>query len=262
MPHFQFYADESGTHDNSRILSVGGFLFEENSAVEFSHDWREQLKKRDIDYFRMSELTHPHNNKYSDWSDEELLKFEKSLIEAIATHALAGFAVSFSERDFSKVEFPSITGSSKLVVRSYSFCIGHILGQIRRWADTQGLDGDISYIFEAGHQHQGHANSYIGNVSREELRIAKDKALAGLKRIYRFHDYGFRDKSEALPLQAGDLLAWLWRNATQKRIDNKSERKDLIELRKVIYLKTDYLDRRQLEHTARLMTQLFRQVGL
>ncbi len=60
------YVDESGTHDSSPVMSVGGFIFKKRKASEFSRRWGAYLRAKDVPYFHMAEVNSvgPHGVVY------------------------------------------------------------------------------------------------------------------------------------------------------------------------------------------------------
>src|SRR4051794_29762848 len=49
------YFDESGTDDQSSILSMGGYVGKANQWVEFERNWKELLARRSIECFHLTD---------------------------------------------------------------------------------------------------------------------------------------------------------------------------------------------------------------
>jgi hypothetical protein len=84
-------------------------------------------------------------------------------------------------------------------VSAYNWCLNDCLMMIRRWADENSFDGEIAYLFEAGHASQGEANFCMDFTFKDP--VAKQMARLG--------NYGFGDKEKNPLLQSADMLAWL-----------------------------------------------------
>jgi Protein of unknown function (DUF3800) len=208
----EVYIDESGSHDRSPVLSVGGYVFEKNAAVEFDRDWKTALDAAELPYFRMSACAHlmePFEKKTIDEADE----IERALIKLTKEKALYGFVVSLSEE-----EYKSIGPKHEGLGSAYSFCLRQYLIAVRSWINSSGFTGKIAYFFESGHQHQGEAGVIMERVFKRPH----------LREEYRYSAHAFADKADARPLQAADLLAWQWNtDARRKRKGVRVTRKDL-----------------------------------
>lgn len=64
------------------------------------------------------------------------------------------------------------------------------------------------------------------------------------------------------PLQAADLLAWLWRNAVMKAMKDEPERKDLTALRRKLSIETFRLGSQYLRAEKSLINGLLRCAGV
>jgi len=208
----EFYVDESGTHDDSEILSVAGYLFEKSRAIEFDEEWKKVLDDEGLPYFRMSACAHqtePFENK----SIPECDMIERKIIALTKDKSIFGFAINLNE-----TEYDSIGPKHSDVGSAYSFCLRQCLTAIRSWVRESGFDGEIAYFFEAGHRHQSEAGRIMERVFRES-RLRAD---------YRYSAHAFADKAKTRPLQAADLLAWQWHtDARRKRAGVRVTRKDL-----------------------------------
>lgn len=54
MAFLECYFDESGSHDGSPALSLGGYLFEKESCKTLDLGWKAVLDRYCLPYFRMS----------------------------------------------------------------------------------------------------------------------------------------------------------------------------------------------------------------
>jgi hypothetical protein len=64
------YLDESGTHDDSPIMLMGGFLASAKQWTRFNRKWRSFLKSSHLDYCHGKELVH-RTKQFKGWSPEK-----------------------------------------------------------------------------------------------------------------------------------------------------------------------------------------------
>ena len=207
------YFDESGTHQGSPITCVAGYVFKRQDALRFSRSWGKVLRANGLPYFRMSECAHGFGH-FTDKSMEERVRVETKLIELVKLRALFGIAITVCESDFVKVASPA--GSP------YALCLLWCLTGISAWIAKYKFKGKISYFFEAGHPRQPLVNRAMHELSSK----------AALREEIKYHSHVFAGKNEARPLQAADLLAWLWFKDRKDQLLGtwKDHRKDLTSL--------------------------------
>lgn len=262
------FVDESGTHEGSPVMTIGGVIFRKRQASEFSRKWSAYLRAKRVPYFHMADVTHPRNTIYDGWSNKQLIDFEKKLIRMVADHAEAGFAVSVSEVDYYSHFGDKIGGwySADTLGEAYSYLLRFSVSESTHWAMSSNFDGRISYFFEAGHRHQSQANrilSVVLNPPSEELR-KRYPEFASINRESRsrYFSHTFVDKKDAPPLQAADLLPWLWRNAIMKAMDGKQERLDLTALRRAIPIRSVHVGHHYMKKQRRYMEEVLMLAGL
>jgi Protein of unknown function (DUF3800) len=207
------YYDESGTHSNSSIICVAGYLFAPEQRQRFDQEWMEVLKAYNLPYFRMSECAHAAGAFRGRKNICALVA--KQLIGIIKRRAELGMATSISETDY--VEH--IPSEWRLMMGSaYSWCIRWAMGLVRDWVERHNFQGTISYFFESGHQHQAWTNRWL----RETF------GRMGPTDSHRYVSHTFASKvptidspTPVFALQAADLLAWQYR--TQKRRESEGK---------------------------------------
>jgi hypothetical protein len=98
---------------------------------------------------------------------------------------------------------------------AYSFaCLQMFLG-VKEWSDTNDFQGEVSYFFESGAEHQSEANAFIG-------KIFKDSQM---KIDFRYSLHKFADKVSPGQLQCADLLAWHWFTYNQRKQAGQLEKR-------------------------------------
>ena len=189
------YVDESGTHDDSPMLAVGGYVFKREQAGRFSRDWQKVLDRYGLPAAHMTDAVHcAADYKRARMTMNDCIECNRSLIENIKRRTMFGFGVSVDPR-----KYEEIVGSEKNAPSAYSFCLMGCLTIIRRWIERNAFKGHFAYVFEAGHNRQGEASRFIGDAI-----LVSDRS----KERHRYASHNFIDKKLALPLQAADMLAW------------------------------------------------------
>ncbi|HKH80902.1 MAG TPA: DUF3800 domain-containing protein [Methylovirgula sp.] len=193
------YFDESGSHDGSPVLSVGGYLFEKEQCKALDLEWKAVLDFYRLPYFRMSACAH-NQEPFDHLSPQECIDAEKAVITLINQYALLGLGVIVNEADYNTwFEGQNSAGTA------YSFCCWQILAGIRTWIIRNQFQGEIAYFFEAGHASKPEANALMHRIfSNPQLRAA-----------YRYVGHSFVDKEKVRPVQTADILAW--QQATQMK---------------------------------------------
>lgn len=252
----QVFIDESGTHDRSPCMAIGGLVFKKHKATEFSRRWRAILKGRRVPYFRMADVTHPQQGPFKDWSPADLLELEKKLIALLGRYAEHGFAVSLNEDDFIETMSEELweMSSESLIGHAYTYCLRRALTSVGSWVGQSRFEGKISYFFEAGHKHQSNAHDIISKAYGK----AYLQPRFGLPPIYdyKYAAHAFVQKGDFPPIQGADLIAWLWRNSSMKLLKGKPERQDMTALREALSLETVHLNRSDLQRQNALFSSL------
>lgn len=209
----EVYVDESGTHAGSDVMVVAGYIFRRTNARRFQADWARILRREGIPYFHMTDCA-TGNGHFKNWSVERRLNLEKKLIALTKRDSAFGFAIGLRPSAFNR----ALPGT----VAPYSFLLNHCLLTCQRWAINNDFKNRFAYFFEAGHASQGQASEIMSNITAtEHVRAAAQ-----------YHSHSFIPKDGAAPLQAADLLAWLSRNAIEKREAGKVPRKDFLALKR------------------------------
>ena len=125
----EVYVDESGTHENSPMLTVAGYLFERQQARRFSRDWQKALDGIPLDVAHQTDCANG-NGSYSNLSMEQRIKSEMLLIENIKRRTRFGFGVSVDPNAYSR-----IVGKEGNAPSAYTYALQSCFVMIRRWAD-------------------------------------------------------------------------------------------------------------------------------
>lgn len=209
------YFDESGSHDDSPILCLAGFVINRESDDRLCEEWQKMLGDFGLPFFHMSDCAHG-TRPFDVLSKDDRIKAATRAIALIRESISYGFAVTVNKR-----EFAYIVPKSPHIGSAYSLCVHAILSSVRTWADTIGFQGTISYVFEQGHRSQREANGIMAKIFKSPK----------LRSEYRYAANSFEDKRAVASLQAADIIAWQWFTENKRRLNPvRAPRKDFEEL--------------------------------
>jgi hypothetical protein len=205
------YFDESGSHDGSPVLCVGGYVFEKHACQALDREWKAVLDRYGLPYFHMIDCAQYAPPFKPTIARSECVEVEKAMIKIVHEHSL-GVAVALDEREYNTIFPPPHPFGS-----AYTYCCWLCLTAIYGWIMKSHFEGDIAYFFEAGHSSQAEANRLMNWIFSD----------AGLRGDYRYQSHAFVQKEKARPVQAADLLVWqhathlkrMMRGGTRPRLD-------------------------------------------
>jgi hypothetical protein len=195
ISRYQVFLDESGSHAGAEALCVAAYLFEQEACAKLDAEWRTTLSDFDLPYFHMVDCVH-RIDPFDRLNKEQAVEVEKRMISIIRTHMTLGTAVTVDEYEYNR------WAARREVGTAYSYCCWMTVSMINAWMDVNGLDGELTYYFEAGHQ----------SASQFNLIMSEVAGRSDVKRRYRHVSHSFVEKREVRPIQAPDILAWLHAN--------------------------------------------------
>src|SRR5947208_1882062 len=111
------YFDESGTHSESPIVAVAGFLAPQERWIEYEAKWSRLLEKWGLSDFHMADYEN-RQGVYATLANPARVELLASLIEVIAATAWVGIAVALVKADYAAIsKAENVTFGSE-----YSFC--------------------------------------------------------------------------------------------------------------------------------------------
>jgi hypothetical protein len=142
------------------------------------------------------------------------IQAQTDAIEIIREETAIGFAVTISNAEYSELlKEIEPEGSTS----PYTICLTACLAMVSNWAKESNFEGDLAYFFEAGHKDQAFANKQMTSVFQNKQ----------VRRATHYASHTFGDKLKYVPLQAADILAWLWGNFAVNRGTGRPLRQDL-----------------------------------
>jgi hypothetical protein len=187
------YCDESGTHLDSEIAVIGGYVSTIEEWCLFFTQWKRLLAHFNIPYIHMKELEH-FQGPYKGWNAEKRWALLTKAYMIIRKRTKAGFASAVRQKDFISVvpkQMQTFLGGP------YGWCAQAILNQVDEWRRIQRLCTPVSWVFERGHKKN--EAKQVNNLFRE---LTDDAELGMSCATWTFAD------GDLFPLQSADLLAY------------------------------------------------------
>jgi hypothetical protein len=236
----QAYFDESGTHDGSPVMCLAGYLFEKDRCKELDLAWKGALDDYALPFFHMVDCAH-RNEPFDKLSPIDCDIVARKMIALIRSHALFGMGVGFVEGDHKEVmsDMVRIQLPDLPIPRpgtAYSYCCWTALNAIGLCIERNKFEGEVAYIFEAGHQHANEANQILDRIV----------GVPNLPSTLRYATHSFVRKECAKPLQAADILAWHHATDIKKILAGKPRRKDYAALIDEQDVEMKFISREQL----------------
>jgi len=182
------YADESGTHDGSPVVTVGMYIGRPSSWREWTKDWNNA--KKPIKVYHAVDA-HNRDREFKGWTKARRDKLVIGLLPVLARHNLLGVAVGIHMGAFDKAmdghpELKQLFGTPYAACFQWATQI--MLAKLNEARAVQRV-----VIFHECNDYQDQASAAFKWVQRTDMRAV---ALA------------FAGKDEYVPLQAADVLAY------------------------------------------------------
>jgi hypothetical protein len=188
------YFDESTTHDGTKAMCVSGYVFSPEAYRQFDLEWADALARAGVEYWHTVRSIRPRG-PFDGKTQEEVDALAAELRGVIHRHSTIGVVVSVTEDEYDAL---APAGWHEKYGGAYTLCLQWCLAGIGLWAEDNKVEGPFAYFFEAGHAHQGEANTRMNLIYQNPVTRAR----------YHHASHTFADKKLHRGLQAADMLAW------------------------------------------------------
>lgn len=187
----QVYLDES--ERESGVFCVAGWAFAPHQAKKFCKEWSQVFGEYPggMHMRHLGQGTGPFRGIKSAERD----RLMREAVKIIKRRVSAGFAVSCNVKEVERLA-PRVRGLS----HAYPLCCHLSMIAVGQFVSKSSPYESVTYVFEAGHLHQNEAMEFMRNVIQNP----------DVTNAYRYSGHAFLPKSDAVPLQAADMLAWEW----------------------------------------------------
>ena len=197
----QAYVDESGTRNQDTCLVLAGFISPAEEWAAFSNEWQACLDSPpSLRYFKMREAVNNPNGAFQNWRRDAVRNKVRALVEIIKRHAKTAIHCTTPIH-----AFDAILGKDQAApfTNPYIHNFAAIVAGIG-WEAIDQKAEKLEIIFDE----QDKYAPVIKNI----YPLVKQKFDPDLGQILPFEPM-FKSDLDFLPLQAADMLAWLFRNA-------------------------------------------------
>lgn len=210
---FEAYLDESGCDDQSRVLSVGGYIIRSDRARMMDAAWRATLSKHNLPFFHTVDCAHG-NGAFKGMPVEQRAAIQKEFIELAKRHTQYGVAAvaAVGRHEAVKGKIPD----------PYGFCVQSCIGIMMAKMFDHAKGAKLQVFLEAGHSSAPAARAFIDRIFFRKPSTEFSDMLTG---------YSFFKKADLSLLQAADLLVWQSAKRTKDlAFSERPARKDFISL--------------------------------
>ena len=238
------YFDESGTHGDSGVFAIAGYVAAQEDWIRFETDWKRALRRAGISYFHMVEYEN-RRGPFASWSKEKRHEVLGDLLAAIKAHALIGLAGCVVVADFERVFRPALpTGHPYR--DPYIFCLQVGMERIAHYFGPHLPRSEkIACVFEE-------KDKVAHSAARHYEAVKAHNEWGTL-----FGSISFGGKVDYIPLQAADVLAYESRKATMRLVTGGQgrERHSLSILRDGLAHECSYCDAEAMDKLLRQMRE-------
>jgi len=195
------YFDESERAGG--VFCVAGYAFAPPQARKFVKEWA-RLFDGYVGGFHMVDFVH-RRGAFKGLAVTEQGPLLREAVKIINRRMAFGVAVSCN---LAEVELRSPRWMRGFG-HAYPVCCHLCMMALGSLIGDANLRGDVTYVFEAGHPSEPEARDFMKGATESP----------DLKRSYRHRGDSFLPKSDAVPLQAADLLAWEWAKCRDETLE-------------------------------------------
>jgi len=230
---FTAYLDESGTHKESDVVAVAGFISDTSRWKKFSQEWQKALDDYGLEYFHMTDFEN-RQKQFKNWEGQERKNRLNRFLRIIKKHVLysVGWVVP-------RQSFDAIFSDPAKAICGDAYGLAAI-ACVRSSAKIMvSMDSWAEYVLETGAKGRG-ALLWISREGQKDPEWRDNNRMQSLK---------FQDKRRFLPLQAADILAYeLFKHLPNQLM--RGVRKDRYPYRQLATIKKEwhYTDNDELEN--------------
>lgn len=184
------FFDESGTHQQAKVLAVGGWVAAWPEWEDFEYRWNAANKKHGVEVFRFSDCDNSRG-EFKDWKAPQKIALMKDLFRVIDRHEIYGFCAIITMDDYKRV----VQGTGSALEQKHSpyvICEFYLFELICKY-----INHPVRYILEEQPEFKGFGRSAFWE-TRDRFPQWTDKMV----------DITYRPKPKFAGLQAADLLVY------------------------------------------------------
>jgi Protein of unknown function (DUF3800) len=193
------FFDDSGTHDDSTFVLLGGLYGAEEEWSAFDQAWRQKLAaplpdKPALKRFHMFDCQHGEGEfiRYSKPERDALIHDMRNIIISSGVH---GYCCGVSRVDWDDL----VAGDMRRFLGDAErFCVTQCFVWINAWGEDHGYK-EVSYVLD-NRPHRSAANKRVFEFFQRSHETTKERPVN--------ESISFVSSIDNAPLQAADLVAW------------------------------------------------------
>jgi Protein of unknown function (DUF3800) len=254
------YFDDSGTHDQSDVVLMGGFFANEHQWAFFSDLWKNKLQdpspgKLPLKRFHMADCQ-AAEDEFKGWSRTATDFLVHELGEIVIKTGIYGYSCAVQRKDWDQL----IQGNLRRAFGdAEAHCVIYCYGRAMEWAKKYASGSEIAFVFDNRPQRFEQNKRIFGIFERGSAQLSLRPQPVSLT---------FASSLKVLPLQGADMLAWEVyqhsKDVLAKRADRRKPlRKQLARLVKAGRIYSEVIAREGIERMVREYseTELTAQIG-
>jgi len=192
------YMDESGTHDNSPVVTVGLYVGKPRTWQAWTKDWN--AHKRNVPAGRKpikvyhSVDAHNRAEEFEGWTQPERNAYVANLLPVIGRHPIMGILIGIHMDTFRAAMAPN-PELRAMFGTPYTACFQWTVQTLLAMMDEHGDRQRVAFFHECN-DYKKEAEAAFAYVEKEKLLTPRDISLT------------FGGKGSYVPLQAADVVAY------------------------------------------------------
>ena len=216
MSTYVGYFDESGTHDGSTHVVVGGFVAEVDAWKALDVEWQRFISSSpfNLEYLHMTDFV-ARVDTYKTWSESERKQFMLGVTAIIHDHVSACVAATFPA-----VHHAAFKKIDRTIASAHALSAVACWKNIGTWADENGIEGRVASVFE-----EPSKSAKDRKAKHEILDFHSDikRTKPDIARQYRLNGIGFTDKKSSQAVQTADFFAFETYKRMTQGVTNKKQ---------------------------------------
>jgi len=185
------YMDESGTHDDSPVVTVAAYIGRPRQWRDWTKEWN--AAKKPIKVFHASKAANLVG-EFNGWTEAERDDLVKRILPVIPKHKFAGVVVGIRMKAFEEAMKPH-PELREMFGTPYTACFHWTVKKIMNLMEETHNNERIAFFHEVN-DYQGEASSAFEFIKRQRKTHISIMSLT------------FGGKNDFVPLQAADILAY------------------------------------------------------
>lgn len=220
------YFDESGNHDSSRTFCIGGYVADSRDWLEFTRAWRSALREAGVSCFHMADFEN-RRGEFQGWDNSKRISFLKELIAIIASIDVWGIGTGVVRDDFNRVSAEMVP-KSRLTpawwhhpyLLAFQACVVEAANQVDHLPPSER----VAFVFDQQAEFCGRAQLVHNGLQADEA----------WPRRHRVGSLEFKSKTDAIPLQAADFMAYELNKVLDHKLydSTRQERRSMARLKR------------------------------